>query len=71
MNEPYGFCQVVVGQEHQEIVQGLDVQSIKESMYVMNINPIAYLSRYFEQGYWLHLLCNKYKNYVFTKALTK
>ena len=50
MNEPYGFCQVVVGQEHQEIVQGLDVQSIKESMYVMNINPIAYLSRYFEQA---------------------
>ena len=48
MKEPYGFCQVVVGQEHQEIVQGLDVQSIKESMYVMNINPIAYLSRYFE-----------------------
>ena len=26
------FNKVLVGQEHQEIVQGLDVQSIKESM---------------------------------------
>jgi hypothetical protein len=47
--------------------------SIHKREYVMNINPIAYLSRYFEQGYWLQLLCNKYKNYVSTickKGLT-
>ena len=36
------FNKVLVGQEHQEIVQGLDVQSIKESMLWISIQLSIY-----------------------------